>query len=222
MPAALIAGTVVGAIVKGKSEKQAANAQVDASNAAIAEQRRQYDQTRQDQMPWMAAGTQAVNALANPQGSFQASPGYQFRLSEGQRDIGNSFAARGGAFSGNALKALTNYNQNMASNEYGNWWNQQSGLAGLGQTAVQGVSQAGQQTAANVGNALMQAGNARASGIRGAGDALSGLATDMGAMGYGWNGLKANYINPSSSYPGQYGNWGWTPMRPPYIGPWRY
>ena len=30
MPAALIAGTVVGAIVKGKSEKQAANAQVDA------------------------------------------------------------------------------------------------------------------------------------------------------------------------------------------------
>ena len=50
MPAALIAGTVVGAIVKGKAEKQAAQAQVDASNAAIVEQRRQYDQTRQDQM----------------------------------------------------------------------------------------------------------------------------------------------------------------------------
>ena len=89
MPAALIAGTVVGAIVKGKAEKQAAQAQVDASNAAIVEQRRQYDQTRHDQMPWMTAGTQAVNALANPQGSFQASPGYQFRLSEGQRDIGH-------------------------------------------------------------------------------------------------------------------------------------
>ena len=72
MPAALIAGTVVGAIVKGKAEKQAAQAQVDASNAAIVEQRRQYDQTRQDQMPWMTAGTPS-RVVAALNGAFNAS-----------------------------------------------------------------------------------------------------------------------------------------------------
>ena len=48
---------------------------------------------------------------------FYDSPDYQFRLNEGQRDIGNSFAARGGAASGNALRALTQFNQNLAASE---------------------------------------------------------------------------------------------------------
>lgn len=215
MPAALIAGAVVGAVVKGKAAKQAANAQSQAADSAIAEQQRQYDQTRADQAPYRDAGTAALAKLQDPNTNFLASPSYNFRRTEGTRDLGNTWAARGGAFSGNALKALDTFNSGLASTEFGNWWNQQAGLAGLGQTATQATDTAGAQKASNVGNALMYQGNARASGITGAGDALSGLSTDLGAIGYNWNQLKNKSGVNSLAQP-----W-WAPQNP-YRGPWRY
>lgn len=57
--------------------------------------------------------------------NFQASPGYQWRLSEGQRNLNANSAARGLGQSGSAIKAGIDYGQNQASAEYGNWFNQQ-------------------------------------------------------------------------------------------------
>jgi hypothetical protein len=152
---------------------KAAGMQQDAANAAIAEMQRQYDQSRQDQLPWLQAGQAALGRLQDPNG-FQASPDYAFRRSEGLRDIGNYFGARGGAFSGNALKALTEFNSGLASGEYGNWFNRQSNLAGLGQATGQSLGQLGASSAANVGNAGMAGANARASGIAGVNNAVQG------------------------------------------------
>src|SRR6187399_1520151 len=45
-------------------------------------------------------------------------PGYQFRLSEGQKGIERSAAGRGGLFSGQAGKELERYAQGFASNEF--------------------------------------------------------------------------------------------------------
>lgn len=53
----------------------------------------------------------------------QNDPGYQFRLAQGQQALQNSAAARGGLLSGGTAKALTDYNQNAASGEYGNVYN---------------------------------------------------------------------------------------------------
>lgn len=50
-------------------------------------------------------------------------PGYQFRVKEGQRAIENSAAARGALRTGATLKGLSDYNQNAASQEYGNVFN---------------------------------------------------------------------------------------------------
>ena len=51
---------------------------------------------------------------------FQADPGYAFRLSEGQRGLERSAAARGGLISGTALKAASRFSGDLASQEYGN------------------------------------------------------------------------------------------------------
>jgi hypothetical protein len=54
---------------------------------------------------------------------MEQDPGYAFRLSEGQKAIERSTAARGGLQSGAALKAAAEYGQSMGSQEYGNAYN---------------------------------------------------------------------------------------------------
>jgi len=182
-------GALLGGALASSGAKSAAKASAQGDAAAIAEQRRQYDLNRTDLAPYRAAGTGALNTLsANFGTSFRADPGYEFVRSEGQRGLGNGFAARGGAFSGNALRALDQYNTGLASQEYGNWWNRGAGLAGIGQTATgQGVW-AGQQSANNIGNLLGQQGDARASGIAGSanawGSALGGAFNYFGKNPY--------------------------------------
>ncbi|MDP5211380.1 hypothetical protein, partial [Microbulbifer sp. 2205BS26-8] len=78
-------------------------------------------------------------ALAGDYSSFYESPDYQFRLSEGEKAINRSAAARGNLLSGAALKDLNAYGQNLASTEYGNWFNRLAGLRG------EGIGIAGQQ-----------------------------------------------------------------------------
>lgn len=110
---------------------------------------------------------------------FFNSPDYQFRRSEGDRDIGNSFAATGSGRSGNALRALTDYNSNLASGEYANFINRLMAQAGLGQTATNNAVSSAQYTGANVGNYLNQQGQSRASGIQDQTNALTGGISDL-------------------------------------------
>jgi hypothetical protein len=128
---------------------------------------------------------------------FQESPDYQFRRNEGNRNILGNFGAQGGAFSGNALKALNEYNSNLASGEFGNFVNRRLALAGLGQTAVGQQQQAGSQFAYQGANTMQNMGDARASGISnqyGAyGQGLMGAA-NAAAYGYGkWKGQPSEY-----------------------------
>lgn len=53
----------------------------------------------------------------------QNDPGYQFRLQQSQQAIERSAAARGGVMGGGVLKDLANYQQGLASQEYGNVYN---------------------------------------------------------------------------------------------------
>jgi hypothetical protein len=112
-------------------------------------------------------------------GAFFKSPDYQFRRDEGTRDIGNSFAARGGALSGNALRGITDFNSNLASGEFDNFIQRRLQAAGLGGAATsQGVN-AANYTGANVANLLGNQGNARASGIVDRTNATTGGLNDI-------------------------------------------
>jgi hypothetical protein len=159
-----IAAQLGGSWLQSQGARDAARASAAGDAAAIAEQRRQFDLTRADQMPWLTSGVSALGRLNDPT-AFTQSPGYQFVRGETLRDTNNQFAARGGALSGNAQRALQDRAGNLASLEYNNWFNQQSNLAGLGQSSAQSLGGLGQNNANNVSNLLSQQGNARASGI---------------------------------------------------------
>jgi hypothetical protein len=90
------------------------------------------------------------------------------------RGIERSAAARGGATGGNALRALTQFNQGMASQQFGDFYNRTAARAGVGQTTANNLAILGQNAANNIGSNMMAAGDARASGIAGQANALTG------------------------------------------------
>ena len=115
---------------------------------------------------------------------------------QGLGAVRNQLNASGGLVSGNTLKGINDYAMNYAGNAYqnafsnytanqSNIFNRLSSIAGLGQTANQGTANAGVQTAANIGNAQIGAGQAQASGTVGAANAISGGANNA----LGWYAL---------------------------------
>lgn len=93
--------------------------------------------------------------------AFRNTPGYQFRLDEGRKQLDASAAARGSLNSGATLKALTQYGQGVADQGYTGYMNSLSGLFGGAQQAVSNIGSAGQGYAGQVGNNLMGASQAR-------------------------------------------------------------
>src|SRR5262252_3913462 len=144
--------------------------------------------------PYQAAGGQALatllNVLQKPQQyQYQADPGYQFRLQEGQKAIQRAAAASGASGGGGTAKALAQYNSGLASQEYGAGFNRfmqqqqlrQSGLAGvagLGERAGEYAGDLGFRgatTTAGLGtNAAQYGGNALMNAMQWAGNAGMG------------------------------------------------
>lgn len=59
---------------------------------------------------------------------FFASPDYQFRQQEGLNAVQNSAAAKGGLYSGDTLRNITEFGSNLAAGEYGNYFSRQRQL----------------------------------------------------------------------------------------------
>jgi hypothetical protein len=127
-------------------------------------------------------------------------PGYQWRLQQGAQGVMNTAAAGSGSLSGPALKALMEYNQGAASQEYGNAFDrfqtQQgnifqrlSAIAGLGQNAAAGVGNQAVTTGGNIGSNIVGAGNAAAAGQIGAANAYGGAASDLSSIA-GWYAMN--------------------------------
>lgn len=214
--AAVIGSAVVGGVTTTKAAKsqrkasqQATDASVQANRENIEFQRELYEQQRKDVAPWREIGIQALESLNRgiesgqfDPGSFsfnfEADPGYQFRLQEGQKAMDRSAAARGNLLSGGQAKALTQYNQGMASQEYGNAFNRAmqrhsvesarkgdefnrlATMAGVGQTASQQMQAAGNVYGQQVGQGNLNIGNAYANNALNQGNIQANL---MGAYG---------------------------------------
>lgn len=202
--AAIVGGSLASAGIGAVAASKAAGAQKAAANKAASIDQQSLDFQKQvyaDQQareaPWIAAGQKALRDLGDlkftaPTGVDEANdPGYKFRLSEGQRALENSAAARGNLLSGNTAKALEDYTQDYASNEfskvyerafndYSTKYAKLSELAGLGSGATTTLGQQGQAAATGIsltgareGEALQNAGAATASGYAGIGNALT-------------------------------------------------
>ena len=209
---------------------QAANISAQAQREALALQQRMYEEGVARQQPWLQAGTGAINQLAaglSPGGKYATpfsqtnwmqDPGYAFRLSEGQKALERSTAARAGLQSGAALKAAARYGQQAASDEYQNAFNRYynernqmlnplQSLAGVGQTSANTLGSAGQNyagaanqlamtNAANQGNLALGMGNIRASQYGNYGNALNtALNTDWSKVGSYFGGSSPQATN---------------------------
>lgn len=180
------------AVLGAASSRSAAKTQANAAGQAADLQREQFERQLELQAPFREAGVRALNKLEaaseyTPFGmdQFQADPGYAFRFQQGQKALERSAAARGGLISGNTGGALQQYGQGMASQEYQNAFNRYQAerqarlgplqsLAGVGQTSINALGQAGQNYATGMGEALGAGAQARASGYMGAANAIGG------------------------------------------------
>jgi len=193
MPWGAVAAAVVGAYSASQSNKAAkdgANAQAGASQAAIDEQRRQYDLSRQDMAPWLQAGGGALAQMqalnSGDFSSFHASPDYTFSFGEGQRALDSGAAARGGLFGGAHSRDAIKYGQGMAEQQYGNYYNRLQSMAGQGQTTATGLGTLGANMANQIGGQYSNMGNARASSYGQIANNNSQLAAGLGGMFNNW------------------------------------
>lgn len=192
--ALMIGATGLGAASQIIAGNKASNAQQKGIEAGIAEQRRQYDTTREDFAPWRTAGTAALGTLTRAYGldgqpadrsTFFTSPGYEFRRDEGIKAVERSAASRGLLKSGAAVKGIERFAEGNAAGEYDSWWNRLAGLAGVGQSAAGSTAQAGMNAANNITNASIAGGNARASSYANTGSAINS----------GINNVLFSYLN---------------------------
>jgi hypothetical protein len=224
--AAVIGGAVIGAGASMASGSKAASAQKDAAAMSTNEQQREFDATQANLKPFRDAGLSVLPELQSglaPGGEFnrnftmadfQKDPGYQFRMDQGQQALERSAAAGGGLLSGGTGKALAQYGQDYASGEYSNAYNRfnndqttrfnrLSALAGTGQTATNTLGTLGAQTASNIGENYLQAGNAKAAGYVNQGNAVNNGVSSLGNF-Y----LQQQYLNripqSTSTTPGIY------------------
>ena len=163
-----------------KAAQSAAGAQTAAADAAIEEQRRQFDVAQQQAEPFRQAGVQALGqqqALLGLSGqdaqqqafqSFQDSPGQEFLRDRGEQAIMRQASAIGGLGGARVQEALQQQGIGFAQQDLQNQLARLSGLSGQGQAMTSNIAGLGANMASNVGNLQMQSGQAQASGVLGA------------------------------------------------------
>jgi hypothetical protein len=191
MAVAAGASLLSGLIGKGGAKKAAA-AQTQAINSGIAEQRRQYDQSRGDFMPFLEAGTGALGQTqdflglhgADPQAAaiamLKASPAFTSLYGTGQDTILQNAAATGGLRGGNTQNSLAQFGSGLLSSVIQNHLQNLGGLVNIGSGTAGQLGQLGQSSAANISNLFTQQGKAQATGIAGQTAAMQSAIGGMG------------------------------------------
>lgn len=210
---AVVGSTVVGVYSSNKASKtQAAAAREGAAQQRVindenvALQRELAQTQREDFAPWRETGEKALQQIFTSlnDGTFNVNandidvtqdPSYQFRLSESQKAIDRRGSAGGNYLSGAQLKAMNNYTQDYASQEWASAYNREqneknrrfnmlAGLSDQGQASAAGQAGATSRLASNAGEIMrdtarsvnqgtVAAGTARADGYRDVAAALN-------------------------------------------------
>jgi hypothetical protein len=229
-----VAGAVVvGSVVASSGAKSAAGTQAAASDRSAQLQKEMFDKQMELQEPFREAGITGQNRLMELLGlggsasaadygkyardfgmqDFQQDPGYAFRLSEGLKGLDRQAAARGGLISGGALKAATQYGQEMGSQEYQNAFNRYQtnranqlqplgNLQSVGQSAASNQGSAAGAYGTAGGNAITQGGQAIAAGQLGQANTIAN-ALNTGASAYTQQQNFNNWLNTQNAAPVQ-------------------
>ena len=210
-------GSLLSGLFGKSSADKAGQAQAAAAQAAIAEQRRQYETTRADLAPYRGYGETAGNMLmarlpeltqnwSPTQENLEATPGYQFTRDQGLKAVQNSAAARGLGVSGAAMKGAATYATGLADSTWQNVFNADQtqknniysklyGTTALGETAASQTATAGTSSANAISNTLMQNGN-----NQGAADIAGGNALTRAINGVGGAAMFEAYTRPGGLF----------------------
>lgn len=217
-------GAVIGGIASYLGSSNAASAEENAAAQETATQQSIFNTENSEMAPYRTAGYGALSTLQGDMGKltspftmqdFQTDPGYQFQLQQGEQAIQASAAARGVLNSTGTAKAMTNYSQGVANQQYQNaygrymqtnqnTYNMLSGVANMGLGAQGMTNSAAQNYGNNVNQAQISSGNAQAAADMAGPNALSSI------LGQGTNAyLMSNILSGKSATP--YGTPGATP-----------
>ena len=151
-------GGVAGGMMGGKGSKK----QIAEMRQSIEYQKQKEAEAKANLSPYIDFGKGQLaginETLARDPKSF-LDPGYQFRQEQGLKGLLGNASTSGMLGSGDTLRAATQFNQDMASQEYGNAFNRRlqeggfrQGLAGMGIQSAGMLGGLGNQGAGNVGN----------------------------------------------------------------------
>lgn len=213
----IVAGAAVsvvgGAMASSSANRaagRAADAQVEAAQLGVDEQRRQFDKIQELLSPFANAGSgaltqqQAILGL-NGQGqqaeainAIRTSPAFQSMVQQGENSILQNASATGGLRGGNVQAALAQFSPRLLADTINQRYAQLGGITSLGQNAAALTGNAGMQTGGNISNLLQQSGAAQAGGYLAQGRAQAGMINapfqalgayrGMGGQFGGWGG----------------------------------
>jgi hypothetical protein len=203
--AALLGSAVIGA---GASIYGASKA-ADASKKAAKLQAQQFEETKELMSPYTGAGEKALEQYETGVGlrgreaqqgfydDFQHDPGFETSLNNALSETMKRYSILGNTGGGLANSLLTT-GQNAIYGQYKDRLSQLGGLVDTGRNAAGALAGFGQQSAAQQGNLLSQAGMYQGQGIMGAGNALSGGLSNVAGYNMYQQGLASGQ-NPLSN-----------------------
>lgn len=155
----------------GGAEKKAGKQRAAGITEGVAEQRRQFDLTRQDFAPGIERGNLAGDRLSEFLGlrgaeaeqaalaGFTESPGQAFLRERGERSLLRNSAAIGGLGGGNVRTALQEQGIGLAGQFLGERKDRLAGLAGQGLGAVGQQAVVGGNISSNIANLFAERGD---------------------------------------------------------------
>jgi hypothetical protein len=219
---ALVVGgtTLLGGAIQSRSAGKASQAQQQAAEQGIEEQRRQFDAVQEILSPYVQAGTtalgglqpfaaagapaleqqQALLGLRGPEAqraaiaAVEQGAGFQAQVRQGEEAILQSASATGGLRGGNIQAALSQFRPQMLQREIDLQYGRLGGMTELGVNTQQNIAQLGQASAAGTATAGLQTG-ARVSGLLGEiGSARAGADLARGQALSGAFNLPAQFL----------------------------
>lgn len=231
---AIVASSVISGSMQSKAAKSAANTQAAAADAAMQQEREMFDIAREDLAPYRELGYTALGDIekripfftsqfGDEQLAQYLDPSMDFRRRLGEQTTARALNVGGGAISGNTLRGLEEFGQNLASTEYANAFNRfqnertniyntLANIAGMGQNAVNTGVGAGQTFAQQQTGLLTGQAAAQAAGQVGSANAYANALGNIGNYA-----MLNSFLRPTPSS-AAVTNYGFTGGVPPTSG----
>lgn len=171
-----VLGGITGTKQAAKGAQKAAETQAKSFEAGIGEQRRQFDATRADLLPWKDAGQAALsqqmglvglNGTAQQQEAINAlrsSPEFLSLATQGDEAILQNASATGGLRGGNTQNSLARFRADLLSGLISDQYSKLGGISGTGQQTASQIGSFGADSASAIAQLLGNKGAAIAGG----------------------------------------------------------